>query len=244
MYRGLRKTAALRNVTQRHASNYASSIFSDARSAEFLAAAASIESLPVIGTQPPEIIVTGRANVGKSTLLNAILGRRDLLHTSKKAGRTQTLNFYRVGPHPGKAVLVDAPGYGHRGRPEWGALFDHYVKNRKELRRVYLLINAAHGLKESDQMMLENLNQQCEAASSENRPVTLQAIFTKCDLLKADAQTVLQRMQREIFDCAPLCLPGIITAVSSGTRVGVDKARYSIIDACGLGRVSTVIRHA
>ncbi|KAI0091578.1 P-loop containing nucleoside triphosphate hydrolase protein, partial [Irpex rosettiformis] len=184
----------------------------------------------------------GRANVGKSTLLNAVLGRRNLLHTSKRAGRTQTLNFYRVGPEPAKAVVVDAPGYGQRGRPEWGALFDHYVSNREELKRIYLLINASHGLKESDAMMLSHLNQQCESSLAHNRHITLQAIFTKCDLLRGDAQKQLQRMQQEIFEAAPLCLPGIATATSS-VQIGVDKVQQSIVEACGLGRVSTVIRH-
>ena len=113
-----------------------------------------------LGVTPPTLIsvATGRANVGKSTLLNAVLGRTDLLNTSKKPvrevfthtlcmtepvkkpsptltshlpqGRTQTLNFYRVGPDPGKLIVVDAPGYGARGRPEWGELFDQYVDNR------------------------------------------------------------------------------------------------------------------
>jgi len=75
---------------------------------------------------------TGRANAGKSTLLNAVIGRRNLLFTSKKAGRTQTLNFFRVGGDPGRLVVVDSPGYGARGRPEWGAVFDDYIRNRNE----------------------------------------------------------------------------------------------------------------
>ncbi|KAG1797907.1 uncharacterized protein BJ212DRAFT_1581989 [Suillus subaureus] len=89
------------------------------------------ESLSLLGGLP-EVVVTGRANVGKSSLLNAVIGRRDLLFTSKKAGRTQTLNFFRVGSPPGRLVVVDSPGYGARGRPEWGALFNHYLETRKQ----------------------------------------------------------------------------------------------------------------
>ena len=70
--------------------------------------------------------------MGKSTLLNAVLGRNNLVRTSSKAGRTRSLNFFRVGPGQGSLVLVDAPGYGARGREEWGELFDHYLENRKE----------------------------------------------------------------------------------------------------------------
>ncbi|KAI0692496.1 P-loop containing nucleoside triphosphate hydrolase protein [Cytidiella melzeri] len=244
MFAGLKsRLYSLHHVNRHHSTLSTSSVFSDARAAEFLAAAATVESLPTIGTHPPEIVVTGRANVGKSTLLNAVLGRKSLLHTSKRAGRTKTLNFYRVGPEPGKAVVVDAPGYGQRGRPEWGALFDHYISSRKQLKRVYLLINASHGLKESDRMMLAHLNQQCEKALANNHHVTLQAVFTKCDLLRVNAPRELQRMQDEIFETAPLCLPGIITATSNNMRVGVDKVRQSIIDACGLGRVAATIRH-
>ncbi|KAI0766000.1 P-loop containing nucleoside triphosphate hydrolase protein [Irpex lacteus] len=240
------------NTVRKLSSDSSLKIFSDPRSAEFLAAAATVESLPTIGTRPPEvrpITHSGRANVGKSTLLNAVLGRRNLLHTSKKAGRTQTLNFYRVGPDPAKAVVVDAPGYGQRGRPEWGALFDHYVSHREELKRIYLLINASHGLKESDLTMLSHLNTQCTHALAHGRPVTLQAIFTKCDLLLRstsgkEGQKILQRMQDEVFEAAPLCLPGIVTAASGGgggALVGVEKVRRSVVEAWGLGRVSTPV---
>ena len=109
------------------------------------------------------------------------------------------------------------------------------------LRRIYLLVNASHGLKESDTMMLSHLNQQCEAALAKNRHITLQAVFTKCDLLGANAQKRLQQMQQEIFEAAPLCLPGIVTATSN-TQVGIEKVRQSIAEACGLGRVNAVIR--
>jgi GTP-binding protein len=104
------------------------------------------------------------------------------------------------------------------------------------------LINASHGLKESDKMMLEHLNEKCQNSLANNRPMTLQAIFTKCDLLRADAQGELQRMQKEIFETAPLCLPGIVTATSNGLRIGVEEVRRSIIDACGLAQVTTTIR--
>ncbi|KAI0343346.1 P-loop containing nucleoside triphosphate hydrolase protein [Trametopsis cervina] len=235
---------SIQNVNRRYSTASISSIFADARSAEFLAAAASKESLPALGHRPPEIIVTGRANVGKSTLLNAVLGRKALLHTSKKAGRTKTLNFYRVGPHPGKAVLVDAPGYGQRGRPEWGAVFEHYIAEREELKRIYVLINGSHGLKESDRMMLAHLNEQCVKALAANRHVTLQAVFTKCDLLRGNAQTILLQMQQDIIECAPNCLPGIVTAVSNDSRIGIDKVRHSIVEACGLGRITATVQQA
>ena len=82
----------------------------------------------------------------------------------------------------------------------------------------------------------------CEESLADGRHITLQAIFTKCDLLDRRAQEKLQRMQQEIFEAAPLCLPGIITAASNA-QVGIDKVRQSIVDACGLGRVAAVIQH-
>ncbi len=120
------------------------------------------------------------------------------------------------------------------------------------LKRIYLLINASHGLKESDLTMLSHLNTQCTQALANGRHITLQAIFTKCDLLLRstsgkEGQKTLQKMQDEVFEAAPLCLPGIVTAASGGggALVGVEKVRKSVVEACGLGRVSTpVVRRA
>lgn len=114
---------------------------------------------------------------------------------------------------------------------------------RIRLKRIYLLINASHGLKETDLAMLSHLNTQCTHALANGRPVTLQAIFTKCDLLlRKEGQKTLQRMQDEVFEAAPLCLPGIVTAASGGGGlVGVEKVRRSVVEACGLGRVSTPV---
>ncbi|KAI0731088.1 P-loop containing nucleoside triphosphate hydrolase protein [Earliella scabrosa] len=242
-----------------------SDVFADHQSAEFLAAAATSASIPKLHGRP-EVIVTGRANVGKSTLLNAVLGRRNLLHTSKTPGRTQTLNFYRVGPPPGQLVLVDAPGYGARGRPEWGALFEHYLQTRAELRRVLVLIHAAHGLNAADRMMLASLDAHCQSLHSSHsshspQPSqshsprssrspgppgqwTLQAIITKADTLRPrDLAPALARIRADLFSAAPTCLPPIVTAAAAHDqlRLGVDEVRASIAEACGLGRVEAKV---
>ncbi|KAH7885779.1 P-loop containing nucleoside triphosphate hydrolase protein [Phlebopus sp. FC_14] len=208
-------------------------IFKYAGSAEFLAAAADANSLPRLN-KLPEIIVTGRANVGKSTLLNAVVGRKKLLFTSKRAGRTQTLNFFRVGPKPGKLVVVDAPGYGSRGRPEWGELFNHYIANRKELRRIYILVSAVHGLGATDEAMLAVLDAQVQASGGTQ--FTLQAIITKADDLKQEGgREQMERIKKAIFVAAPTCLPPIVTACPPhGHPFGIDVVRKSIIECCGL----------
>ncbi|KAI0326993.1 P-loop containing nucleoside triphosphate hydrolase protein [Cubamyces sp. BRFM 1775] len=232
----------LRHATRRHASSSSSAtskVFADPKSAEFLAAAASASSIPRLHGLP-EVIVTGRANVGKSTLLNAVLGRRNLLNTSKKPGRTQTLNFYRVGPPPGHLILVDAPGYGSRGRPEWGELFDYYVQNRAELRRVYILFHAKHGLNEVDRMMLSSLDEQCQASAG--LKFTVQGIITKVDTLRDnEISKAIKSIQKDIFEAAPTCLPPIITSALEQPHYGVDQVRRSILEACGLGKAEATV---
>lgn len=213
-------------------SSRANAIFKDAKSAEFLAAVGDKESLSLLGGLP-EVVVTGRANVGKSSLLNSVIGRRDLLFTSKKAGRTQTLNFFRVGSPPGRLVVVDSPGYGARGRPEWGALFNHYLETRKQLCRVFILISAAHGLSATDEAMLSSLNAQIQ--SLDGTCWTLQAIITRADALKTNGRAQINQIEQDIFRIAPTCLPPIITSCpSKGIAFGIDEVRKSISHACGI----------
>ncbi|KIM44777.1 hypothetical protein M413DRAFT_442740 [Hebeloma cylindrosporum] len=208
-------------------------IWQHASSADFLAAAASISSIPK-SKGLPEIIVTGRANVGKSTLLNSVLGRKSLLSTSKKAGHTKSLNFYRVGAEPGKLILVDAPGYGARGRPQWGELFDHYVRMRKELRRIYILFNAKHGLNAFDARMLSMLSESLVTARGV-QPFTLQAIITKADTVPVDQlEPVIAKIREDIWAAAPLCLPPIVTSTEMSPPFGVDLVRHNIANACSL----------
>ncbi|EIN03903.1 P-loop containing nucleoside triphosphate hydrolase protein [Punctularia strigosozonata HHB-11173 SS5] len=209
-------------------------IFKVTNAAKFLAAAGTTYSIPKLHGLP-EVIVAGRANVGKSTLLNAVLGRRDLVHTSSKPGRTQSLNFYRVGPTfgPGKLVVVDAPGYGARGRPEWGEIFDYYIDHREQLRRIYILLNAKHGLNEMDRMMLESLNAKTHANAGTR--FSLQAIVTKVDAIPLeDVKPTLAKIRQGIWEAAPLCLPAIVTTAAKHPYIGIDAVRKSIVEACGL----------
>jgi len=170
--------------------------------------------------------------VGKSTLLNAVMKRRNLVASSKKPGRTKTLTFFRVGPNPGKLILVDAPGYGTRGRPEWGRLFDQYVDTRRELCRVYILLNAKHGANETDKLMLKHLDERIQSGDVR---WTLQAIITKADLVSPhNLSTAVEGIRRAIFENAPTCLPPIVTASHKSNGPGVIDVRRSIVEACGL----------
>ncbi|KAH9479766.1 putative GTP-binding protein EngB [Psilocybe cubensis] len=208
-------------------------IWANAQTAEFVASANSISTIPK-STGLPEIVVTGRANVGKSTLLNCILGRKSLVNTSKKAGHTKALNLFRVGAEPGKLILVDAPGYGTRGRVEWGELFKHYIQNRPELKRVYILFNAKHGLNETDKLMLAALSSSLLSERGA-QAFTLQSIITKADTVPtAKLQGTISNMKKDIWDAAPLCLPPIITSAEMSPPFGINQVRQSIAEACGL----------
>jgi GTP-binding protein len=146
-----------------------------AKECRFVAGAASPGALPH-GTLP-EIAFIGRSNVGKSSLVNALTGRRMLARTSRTPGRTQQINFFDLG---GRLMLVDLPGYGYAAASKgavsaWTALVEHYLASRATLRRACLLIDARRGVTETDRPALAL----CDEAA-----LSYQLVLTKTDALK------------------------------------------------------------
>jgi GTP-binding protein len=146
-----------------------------AREARFVAGAADPAGLPP--ETLPEIAFAGRSNVGKSSLVNALTGRRMLARTSNTPGRTRQLNFFNLG---GELMLVDLPGYGYAEASKvaierWTGLVRRYLRSRASLRRVCLLIDARHGLKDPDRPVLEMLDRAA---------VSYQIVLTKTDKLR------------------------------------------------------------
>ena len=149
-----------------------------AQSCDFVAGATKAEALPA--PRLPEVAFAGRSNVGKSSLINALTGRRMLARVSHTPGRTQQVNFFDLG---GRLMLVDLPGYGYAavGRKQvgvWSALIRTYLKGRPSLRRLCLLIDGRHGLKDSDRATMSELD---------NHGLSYQLVLTKADQVKADA---------------------------------------------------------
>jgi GTP-binding protein len=149
-----------------------------AKECRFVAGAGSIGALPPEGL--PEIAFIGRSNVGKSSLINALTGRRMLARTSNTPGRTQQINFFDLG---GRLMLVDLPGYGYAAASKgavkaWTVLALHYLTHRASLRRACLLIDARRGITDTDRPTLAL----CDEAG-----LSYQVVLTKADAIKASA---------------------------------------------------------
>ena len=193
---------------------------------EFLLSAPQLKFLP----EPtvPEIAFAGRSNVGKSSLLNALTGRRSIARTSVTPGRTQELNIFEVGD-PTRFRLVDMPGYGFAKAPikvveKWKQLVRTYLRGRPVLKRTLVLVDARHGLKETDREMMRMLD---EAA------VSYRLVLTKADKIKASE---LQAVTASVAEEARKHVAAYpeVHVTSSELKLGIAELRAAVLaDASG-----------
>jgi GTP-binding protein len=184
----------------------------------FLWAAGSPASLPPM--RGIEIAFAGRSNVGKSSLINALTGRRALARVSHTPGRTQELIFFSG---PSNLTLVDMPGYGYAAAAKfkvkaWTALIAEFLKGRANLARVYLLIDARHGLKPTDENVLETLDQAA---------VTYQLVLTKADRVRDADHAGLIATTRSTIAKHPAAYPELLLT-SARTGAGMPELRSAI----------------
>jgi GTP-binding protein len=189
-----------------------------AQPCDFVFATGSLDMLPEAGL--PEICFAGRSNVGKSSLINALTGRRTLARTSNTPGRTQQLIFFDLGA---RLRLVDMPGYGYAEVPKevreaWTAVIKGFLRGRVPLKRALVLVDARHGLKDSDKEMMKLLD---------GSGVAFQMVLTKADKLKPPAlRRVLEETAKALVK-HPAAHPEVVVT-SSETGAGVPELRASL----------------
>ena len=191
----------------------------------FALSAPNLASLPDDGR--PEVCFGGRSNAGKSSLLNALVGRRALARTSSSPGRTRALNFFDLG---GILWLVDLPGYGYarasdREAKAWGRLVENYFRQRRSLLRAYVLIDARRGIGQADHAFMSLL----DAAGVSHR-----AVATKSDKIRPSEKGPPDAAILEALRLHPAALPTPIRT-SAAKRRGLEELRADIAEVAGPG---------
>jgi GTP-binding protein len=167
-----------------------------------------------------EVCFAGRSNVGKSTLINALTGRKGLARASNTPGRTQEINYFTMGEH---GYLVDLPGYGFANAPlavveKWQRLLKQYLSGRQTLRRAFVLIDARHGVKPVDDEIMSLLD---------SAAVTFQAVLTKADKVKLKERERIMDQVRGALAKHPAAYPEIVLT-SSEKGDGIETLRSII----------------
>ncbi|BEU99253.1 ribosome biogenesis GTP-binding protein YihA/YsxC [Novosphingobium olei] len=189
---------------------------------DFLKSAPALKFLP--DPTVPEVAFAGRSNVGKSSLLNALTGRKSLARTSVTPGRTQELNYFEVG-EPTRLRLVDMPGYGFAKAPpkvveQWRRLVRDFLRGRVVLKRTLLLIDSRHGIKPVDEDMMQMLD---EAG------VGYRVVLTKADKIKASELAAVTAATEAAARKRTAAYPQVIVT-SSEKRMGIEELRAAVLE--------------
>ena len=185
---------------------------------DFIKGVVAMSGLPP--ADRPEVCFAGRSNVGKSSLINALTGRKNLARASNTPGRTQEINYFGLGP---ERYLVDLPGYGYAEAPvavvaKWQALLKSYLAGRQTLRRAFVLIDTRHGVKKVDDEILTLLDRSA---------VTFQVVMTKADkVLRAEREKSIEQVRGALAK-HPAAFPEIVVT-SSEKGDGIETLRAII----------------
>ncbi len=189
----------------------------------FLKSAPKLEFLP----EPtvPEIAFAGRSNVGKSSLINALVNRNNLARASNTPGRTQELNFFDVGS-PAVFRIVDMPGYGYAKAPiktvqQWRYLINDYLRGRVVLKRVFVLIDSRHGIKEVDHDIMSMLD---------SAAISYRIVLTKTDKIKASELAAVETDTMTKLRKHVAAYPDL-SVTSAEKRGGIEELRAAVLEA-------------